>query len=1663
MGPIVVSGTVAEPTASVEVDGVPASVRDGTFTAQIPLHEGNNTIAVVARNTLGEVDTASIQVTLDSQPPRVGIDSPPDGFVTDLSRITVTGMINDIVVGTVNGDQARVTVNGIDAEVSNRSFLAADVLLSPGANSITAIGQDASGNRASTTITVIFQEMADGPRISLVSGNNQSGPIASQLPEPLVVQLTDGNGIPALYETVIFEVVENNGTLSASPEDVRSVAVKTGDDGRAQVNWVLGTRAGAGNNMVEAVTVGFGGMAIFTATASPNPPDKINVDAGNNQTGIAGEALAHSFVAVVTDAGHNRLAHIPITFTVTQGGGNFDGADTFTVDTDSDGRALAVLTLGSEEGFDSNVVEATYPNNPGLPASFMASGWVPADPADTRISGVVLDNSNNPIVGIIMRVEGTSLTAQTNDQGRFSIQPAPVGQAVLVADGDTVPGSETWPTLKFEMVTVAGQDNTIGMPIFLLPLDLENALLLDETTGGTITLPEVPGFSLTIAPGSATFPDGSKSGLVSVTVVHADKIPMVPNFGQQPRFIITIQPAGVLFDPPAPITLPNVDAMAPGAVTEMYSFDHDLGQFVSIGTGTVSEDGTVIASDPGVGIIKGGWHCGGDPTITSGAANAKVKLETVCTSPCRLFSDVEQPMIIVKGQSVKLQARGGPTPGDFTWSVSFPARGTKGVLKRTLPRGETEKGPSATFKAEKVGIATIIVRYKCKSGALSPRVRIKVLVIEITMRAFEISDTNNFKDNPTDTKLFIGESGPGISNLRILVKTNFPDDISVVNELRRYLRRLRWSVSPGGSSTGRRISGKFVKAIGGERHDFGDHIAEFGTDTVIPLADFLSQGTRDVQINVGLGTDSATSGVLFDQVTNIMDVRVIRVELDVDKEGRQVQEFNGTPVVMVNDDFDEVKRDAAGELVPDNQDVSPLTADGSAYASGDLVFLDVKAPEDDALRAGSRITINQTGGNGRVRLLVLSGRRLDVIGRTESVFDEIALGANLLDDLFTPGGRFYTWFPAVEGITPGEVTLELRFEKGGTTVRDTLTLNVLGLKIEWLKRDGTVISDPNNHPSGTVGLRYFPGATDQEVLQNQVSYNRRVRVRVTVDGPIDRVPVFVKHFDPDDPSSNVSILDFGGPAGFDNRNKFSGFIARSTALLPDTTPNRVQQGRTRNKVFEVDFILSTQPGDNHRVAVALFDSDKMSAIRGHDEVPPSNESLPDFDGKLSDLLTIWRTLHIEVDSMKAESTVSLASRSPDITFERIVSVTPGPARGTASCTTIISPLNCTTLVILGQLPFRGGPTDGLDSYEGGRVGIAGAFFPILSNTAFNIGAAAALIPAANLIWDTIVIRGVPTLAQTTLLKAGIVEIRDDDAIADQLPITTAINSWIEDQYKRAYIHIEEVDRSLNTVNLVAFDHQMNDEERENEARFDIGWTAGRELDSTKEYWAHTIVMVYQLVRSPTITFLPPGIFFEKGEGDTDMYENTLVGGVSTNVPCKVARGGVPAGFTQCRPNGDSGLTYGSTTDLDINAAAGQDHHESAIFVETIRDDTPIVDSNEDTYNTYVGDLGRSNFDVTTLQSIVAGGDTSAATATRLTAALARQTNLMSNPITLTQRVAGTGTWFEATVAHEIGHGPVGDGRTTHHGEPGLMSVGAAARDAGFSPETLNRFRTEPRW
>jgi len=126
-------------------------------------------------------------------------------------------------------------------------------------------------------------------------------------------------------------------------------------------------------------------------------------------------------------------------------------------------------------------------------------------------------------------------------------------------------------------------------------------------------MPGVPGLTLTVFADSASFPDGSATGLASINQVHLDKLPMTPPGGaifMPPAW--TVQPAGLRFDPPAAVTIPN-NGLLPGRVIDIFQFDHDLNRFVNIGPGTVDEDGLVIASDAGFGITKAGWGGGGPP------------------------------------------------------------------------------------------------------------------------------------------------------------------------------------------------------------------------------------------------------------------------------------------------------------------------------------------------------------------------------------------------------------------------------------------------------------------------------------------------------------------------------------------------------------------------------------------------------------------------------------------------------------------------------------------------------------------------------------------------------------------------------------------------------------------------------------------------------------------------------------------------------------------------------------------------------------------------------------------------------------------------------------------------------------------------------------------
>lgn len=615
-----VTGTVDASVTNVDVNGITATISNGVFTAtNVRLQEGTNLLTATARDAANNVSTATVAVTRDTDPPTVMIDSPTDGATLTSTAVSITGMVNDVVGGTVNAEQVTVTVNGVPATVFNRTFNVPELLLVRGSNTLTAVARDRAGNENRSLITVNVQDAAGQQRMVLVSGNNQEAMINTMLPEPLVVQLIDAGNAPLPNRPVTFTVRRSDGIVKSAIAQNQEVTVTTDADGRASVGFQLGTRSGVGNNTVLVTASGFAGEMMFSASARAGAPSSIKGAMLRNDTqyGIVGKPLAQSYQVIVVDAGGNPVTNSPVIFNVEAGGGNIEGQGSVTRNTDADGKASVVLTLGMQEGVNNNIVTATFEGFTGDPVSFLASGQTLGAATATRIVGVVLDMQNRPIPHAEVKVVGcalcpTDLATFTDAQGQFAIPNAPVGALTLYVDGATTTRPEEFPHLTYQFTTVAGQDNTVGRPIQLPIVDVGATKIVGGNEDVVLTMTGVPGVAFTVFANSARTASGEKYvGPLTLSQVSSDKAPMpLPN-NSAPQVVWTLQPANIQFDKPIQVQLPNTTGMPPGQVIEVFSFDHALEQFVSGGLARVSPDGSVIVSDPGFGINVSGW--GGAP------------------------------------------------------------------------------------------------------------------------------------------------------------------------------------------------------------------------------------------------------------------------------------------------------------------------------------------------------------------------------------------------------------------------------------------------------------------------------------------------------------------------------------------------------------------------------------------------------------------------------------------------------------------------------------------------------------------------------------------------------------------------------------------------------------------------------------------------------------------------------------------------------------------------------------------------------------------------------------------------------------------------------------------------------------------------------------------
>ncbi len=207
--------------------------------------------------------------------------------------------------------------------------------------------------------------------------------------------------------------------------------------------------------------------------------------------------------------------------------------------------------------------------------------------------------------------------------------------------------------------------------------------------------------------------------------------------------------------------------------------------------------------------------------------------------------------------------------------------------------------------------------------------------------------------------------------------------------------------------------------------------------------------------------------------------------------------------------------------------------------------------------------------------------------------------------------------------------------------------------------------NPATNPGG--GVRIFP---DKKTPAETVD-RRKIKVKAQYSQATAGVRIYFRNFDVDDPSADVAPIDANDTAsvntGNDNNGNVDGTAATRGGLLSvpaagqpnpyncqpfsNSSASGVSCETDSTGVAKVDFTVTMQPGDNFAVAAGpdeTYVSELTSADDGINLKDGNNIQLPftatGFGGKNQCLntslpacrtlmLTVWRRLHIEVDSM----------------------------------------------------------------------------------------------------------------------------------------------------------------------------------------------------------------------------------------------------------------------------------------------------------------------------------------------------------------------------------------------------------------------------------------------
>jgi hypothetical protein len=284
-----------------------------------------------------------------------------------------------------------------------------------------------------------------------ITATTQSAVVASPVPVPPAVLVSDERGRAMPGVQVTFAITAGDGTVAAAPSLSDGAGIAVAGD------WVTGRAA-----VENVLTASIPGVApvLFRAGAAPGPAAAVEKTGGDGQTGAAGTPLADSIAVRVMDQYGNGVPNVLVNFVSSRG-----TLSATQVATGAQGHARVSLMLPTRTG----TVDVVAGTGILAPQAFAATVTAGPPAAVTRVAGDGQRAHTGMAVPVAPSVRVTDSFGNLVPGRAVVFTPAPGsglvtgGAAMTGSDGQAAVGRWTLgdPGVNRLIVRVAGLDSLV--------------------------------------------------------------------------------------------------------------------------------------------------------------------------------------------------------------------------------------------------------------------------------------------------------------------------------------------------------------------------------------------------------------------------------------------------------------------------------------------------------------------------------------------------------------------------------------------------------------------------------------------------------------------------------------------------------------------------------------------------------------------------------------------------------------------------------------------------------------------------------------------------------------------------------------------------------------------------------------------------------------------------------------------------------------------------------------------------------------------------------------------------------------------------------------------------------------------------------------------------